>query len=177
MMDLMGSIPVKFLSISVMNEVEQEMKDFDTKPYWISAVIVAATVFFMTEILAHPVNLEIEDSAIWAGLALLVVPSIFFVAIVAHLKVGPMASVWRMPKHTFLFSRTLLRLIGSCLIGNLFATTLLSFSMGGFFIPILLFVLPVSTVFVYSTSKRFQRHPKTEFTMRYSQKKSKIHWV
>ena len=101
----------------------------------------------------------------WVGVLVMMIPSIVFAIALPRLKVGFMTTAWRLPYHTFMCSRPLLRLIGSSLVGNLAGTIALAFLVADIHLPILVLVAPTAIAFVYSACQRFQKHPNSEFAM------------
>lgn len=129
------------------------------------------------------INLERAALAIWVGIGVLVIPSTAFAFVLPHLKVGFMASVWQLPKNTFLLSRPLLRLIGSSLVGNLLGMIILAFLIGDLHLQGVVLLLPATIVYIYSAGRRLQKHPNSEFAMPMlpypfggSMRQTKIRW-
>ena len=93
------------------------------------------------------------------------IPMVISAFVLPKLKVGSMTEVWELPKHTFYFSRPVLRLIGSILVGTSLAAATLACLIGGIHLPETMVFLPTTIAFVYSANNRLRRHPMSEFAM------------
>ena len=115
--------------------------------------------------LPTPFDYQPDVGQLWIGIGLMFIPLIIFAMVLPKLKVGFMATSWQLPKNTFACSRPLLRLIGSCLVGNSIGTAILAGVVGGLYLPATAIMLPTTVAYIYSAHQRLQRHPMSEFAM------------
>ena len=115
-----------------------------------------------------PTDPELAPQSLWIGGAVIRIPSIVFAVLLPRLKVGFMATAWRLPKNTLVCSRPLLRLVGSGMVGKLIGNSLLSLLVVVPHLPAAAIILPTTIAFFFSAHQRLQKHLNLQCRWTYS---------
>ncbi len=137
--------------------------NFDAKPYWASGAICVGVVTVVAGAVLPPIQFAPDTISLAIVVAIMALPSAVFAFSLPHLTVGPMTSMWRVPRSTYLLSRPMLRLIGTAMIGSLIGIAILApFSDATCWI-ILAGFAPSVVLHIVSATRRFRRHSISEF--------------